>query len=235
MNGRKLVLIVALVLPSVALMAIPGSASASRAPAPTGTGTLTCSVEGGVSFHPALTYYPYPGGDRLRQVAEVGLQLTGCSGPDSNTPQPNPTAATVSFDGQTHLKYTKVEFMGHIMNGVGGCGYSNFDPDVHIGVDERWMGGSPVSKTHTGLEVETTGGFVSGHSFGSYPGPVQQRMQWVGRGKRLDRWAGVRPLDEHHNDRRVGTLASPHDAISRDWPSPGAASRSNPLRSLLRF
>jgi hypothetical protein len=172
MNGRKLVLIVALVLPSVALMAIPGSASASRAPAPTGTGTLTCSVEGGVSFHPALTYYPYPGGDRLRQVAEVGLQLTGCSGPDSNTPQPNPTAATVSFDGQTHLKYTKVEFMGHIMNGVGGCGYSNFDPDVHIGVDERWMGGSPVSKTHTGLEVETTGGFVSGHSFGSYPGAV---------------------------------------------------------------
>jgi hypothetical protein len=171
MNARKPILIMALMLPSVALVAIPGSASASGV-APTGAGTITCSVGGGVSFSPALTYYPYPAGDGLRQDVEVGLQLTNCIGSDSNTPQPNPTAATVSFNIHTHLPYTKVEFMGHIMNGVGGCSYGDFDSDAHVGVDERWMGGSSVSKTHTGLEVNTTGGGFSGHSFGSYPGNV---------------------------------------------------------------
>ena len=40
------------VLPSVALVAIPGSASASSKP--TGTGTLTCSVGGGVWLNPPL-------------------------------------------------------------------------------------------------------------------------------------------------------------------------------------
>ncbi len=177
MTARKLVAIVALVLPSVALMAIPGSASASSKP--TGTGTLTCSVGGGVSFNPPLNEYgtnPEPGAKK--EAVEVDLQLTECSGPDANTPQPNPTATTVN--GHADLKDTAVEFMGHIMKVLGGCGYGDFDPDAIVKSAEKWTGGSLVSGTHTKLDVDTMGGLgvdnpvgdVTGTSTGSYPGLV---------------------------------------------------------------
>ncbi len=169
MTARKIVLIVALVLPSVALVAIPGSASAS--PKPTGTGTLTCSVGGGVTFNPPLTEFGTPPGPGARKdVANVFLQLTDCSGPDSNTPQPNPTATTVG--GRTYLKNTTIEFMGHMMKVVGGCSFSGFDPEARTGNYAEWTGGSPVSRTHTILHVDTVGGDVTGTSTGSYPGLV---------------------------------------------------------------
>jgi hypothetical protein len=176
MSGRKLVLMAALVLPSLALMSMPGSASASKVPPVTGTGSVTCTVQGGVSFNPPLTQSPSPAGRGLRQDVEVNLQFTDCSGPDANTPQPNPTSATVSVNAHSHLKDTKVEFMGHMDNGVGGCGYSDFDPVTHVGNRERWAGGPPLSVTHTELQVNTTGGSVSGTSTGSYAGGVSGQL-----------------------------------------------------------
>lgn len=172
MSARKLVLMVALVLPSVALVAIPGSASASasRTPTPTGTGTLTCSVGGYVSFDPPLTQNGTPPETGAKSDAvEVVLQLTNCSGPDSNTPQPNPTGATENAD-RTHLKNTRIEYMGHQLSVVGGCGFDDFNPEARIRNTVEWTGESPVARTHTKLEVDTTGGNASGTSTGSYSG-----------------------------------------------------------------
>lgn len=177
MTHQKLVLMAALLMPSIALVVIPGSASASSKPA--GTGTLTCSVGGGVSFNPPMNEYGTnrePGAEK--ESVEVDLQLTDCSGPDTNTPQPNPTATSLS--GGAKLKDTPVEFMGHIMKVLGGCGYGDFDPDAIVKSTEKWTGGPPVAATHTKLDVDTMGGLdvddpvgdVTGTSTGSYPGLV---------------------------------------------------------------
>ncbi len=183
MTRRKLALMAALVVPSMALVALPGSASASRAPAPTGTGSVTCSVGGGVGFDPPMNEYGTPKGDGAKtETVDITLLLTNCTGPDSNTPQPNPTTSTVTF--RTHLKDTPVEFMGHIMNVLGGCGYGDFDPDASGKGAATWTGGSRVAKTHTKLEVDTMigldvgggSGDVTGTTTGSYAGTVSATL-----------------------------------------------------------
>ncbi len=177
MSARKLVLMVALVLPGVALVVTPGPASASSKPV--GAGTLTCSVGGEVSFNPSINEYGTNREPGARKVAvEIDLQLTDCSGPDANAPQPNPTATTVS--GGSHLADTPVEFMGHIMRVLGGCGFGDFDSDAVVKSTEKWTGGSQLAATRAKLDVDTMGGLdeggavgdVTGTSTGSYPGPV---------------------------------------------------------------
>jgi hypothetical protein len=70
-----------------------------------------------------------------------------------------------------HIKPTKVEFMGHIMNGVGGCGYSDFDPSGTFHDNESWVG-TLVARTKLQLQLNTTGGTFNGTSTDSYPGGV---------------------------------------------------------------
>jgi hypothetical protein len=60
--------------------------------------------------------------------------------------------------------------MNHFDNVLGGCSFSNFNPDGSLNGREVWTGGALVSKSHTKLEVSTIGGPVSGTSSGSYPG-----------------------------------------------------------------
>lgn len=169
MTCRKVILVTSLVLPSVSLFAMASPASATRIPA--GTGTLTCSVAGGVSFSPPLSYDgTVAGGPSAREIATVGFQLTNCTGPGSNTPQPNPTAATLTGKDSVHIKDTKLFFMGHILKVLGACGAAAFDPSGTLKNAENWSGGSPVSKTHTQLRLSTVGGNVSGTSTRSYSG-----------------------------------------------------------------
>ena len=157
-------------LSSMAMIAVAdGTGGAAMAPA--GTGELSCSVGGSVSFSPPLTYSPEPGGKGQHQLAFVGLQLTNCSGSSSNTPQPNPTSATQKGNGVVHIKPTKVEFMGHISKGVGGCGYSDFDPDGNFHANETWFD-TFIAKTKLKVQLNTTGGSVNGTSSGSYAGDV---------------------------------------------------------------
>ena len=72
--------------------------------------------------------------------------------------------------GTVRLKDTKVEFMNHLHNGIGGCSYSNFNPEGILNATETWTGGAVIAKSHSRLTVDTTGGQVSGTSSGSYPG-----------------------------------------------------------------
>ncbi len=86
-----------------------------------------------------MNEYGTPKGDGAKtETVDITLLLTNCTGPDSNTPQPNPTTSTVTF--RTHLKDTPVEFMGHIMNVLGGCGYGDFDPDASGKGAATWTG-----------------------------------------------------------------------------------------------
>ncbi len=60
--------------------------------------------------------------------------------------------------------------MNHIYNGIGGCSYSDFNPEGMLHFAEAWTGESLISKSHIRIEVSTIGGQVNGTSSGSYAG-----------------------------------------------------------------
>lgn len=148
---------------------IDAGEGAGAAAAPIGTGVLTCSVGGSVGFDPPLTYNGEPAGRGQHELASVQIQLANCSGSNGNSPQPNPTSATQKGNGLVRLKPTKVEFMGHIMNALGACGLSDFNPTGTFHDSEMWSG-TLVAKTKLGLHLSTNGGTFSGASSGSYAG-----------------------------------------------------------------
>lgn len=170
MYGRKLVLIMAITLPITGVLLVAQPASASGGPV--GSGTLTCAVGGEVNFVPALTPDGTPpgGSNGNHEYAYVQLELSNCTGPDSNTPQPNPTAAVVNGQGKVRLKDTKGEFMGHIVKTLGGCAFSDFDPDGTLKNTEKWTGGAPVFKTQAKIALSTVGGHANDTTTNSYAG-----------------------------------------------------------------
>jgi hypothetical protein len=170
MSFGKVILVTAFFLSSVGIGISASTDSASASPAPTGVGTLTCSIGGNVTFDPPLTQSgTLPNGPGFnREMAYFALQLTDCTGPDGNTPQPNPTAATMSGKSNIHLKDEKVPFAGHNVKVMGACGVGF--PPGSLKNTEVWTGGSPVKKSSTTLNVSVTGGYIQGSSKGSYPG-----------------------------------------------------------------
>ncbi len=174
MSFGKVVLVVAFVLSGTGIGVSVSDASASASATPTGTGTLTCSIGGEVDFYPPLTQYgTLPNGPGYNQeLAYFSLQLRDCTGPDSNTPQPNPTAAAMNGAGKVHLKDAVVPFMGHNIRVMGVCGIGYFPPSRDFRNAEIWTGGAPVKKSQTKLSVGVTGGHIDGTSVGSYSGDV---------------------------------------------------------------
>jgi hypothetical protein len=169
---RKLILMTVFLLSSVGIGVSALTSSASASAGPTGTGTLTCSVGGEVIFNPPLSQYgqlPNGPGDN-HEIAMFSLGLTNCTGPESNTPQPNPTAATMNGKGDVHIKDEIFPFMGHNMKVIGACGLGDFDPNGTLKNTEAWTGGSPVSKSQTKLSVSIDGGDINGTSTKSYSG-----------------------------------------------------------------
>ena len=172
MTYRKLILMTVFLLSSVGIGVFATTSSASASAGPTGTGTLTCSVGGSVVFTPPLSQFgqlPNGPGDN-REIAFFSLGLTNCTGPGSNTPQPNPTDATMNGKGKVHIKDEIFPFMGHNMKVIGACGLGDFAPTGTLQNNESWTGGAPVSKSHTKLSVSVDGGDINGTSTKSYSG-----------------------------------------------------------------
>jgi hypothetical protein len=177
MSIGRVILVTGLVLSCAGIGVSATSGWASASTAPTGAGMLTCSIGGEVSFNPPLTQDGTPpnGPGYNREIAYFALQLTDCTGPDSNTPQPNPTAATVNGKGKVHLKDETVPFMGHNMKVMGECA-SDYFPPSNLKNTEDWTGESPVAKSQTKLSVSVLGGNIDGTSTGSYSGNVSGRL-----------------------------------------------------------
>jgi hypothetical protein len=172
MTYPKLILMTVFLLSSIGIGVSAMTSSASASAGPTGTGTLTCSIGGDVVFDPPLSQYgqlPNGPGDN-REIAVFSLGLTNCTGPESNTPQPNPTDATLNGKGDVHIKDEIFPFMGHNMKVIGACGLGDFVPTGTLKNTESWTGGSPVSKSQTKLSVSIDGGDINGTSTKSYSG-----------------------------------------------------------------
>jgi hypothetical protein len=159
MHYRKLVVVTAVVLPSLGILAAAGPASATGTPK--GAGTLTCVLGGDATFNPPLTFSGTSG--FRHEIVQFNLQLSDCTGPGTDTPQPNPTSATVTTKP---LKVKDIK-MGKTKV-AGACGNDDFNPTLLLKSTETWAG-TTVKDTKTVIGP-VNGNSGSGTSKGSYAG-----------------------------------------------------------------
>ena len=159
MHYRKLVLATAVVMPSLGVLAAAGPASAAGTPK--ATGTLTCVLGGDATFDPPLTFSGTSG--FKHEIVQFTIQLSDCTGPGTDTPQPNPTSATVTTKP---LKVKDIK-MGK-SRVAGACGNDDFNPNLVLKSTETWAG-TTVKDTKTDIGP-VDGNSGSGTSKGSYAG-----------------------------------------------------------------
>lgn len=164
MQLRRFLAAAAVVLPLGAVVAIGGPASAAGTPK--GAGTITCTIGGDATFTPALTSDGTPG--YKHEVIHFNLSASGCSGPGSDTPQPNPTSATIT------TKPIKVKDIGKGKSKVAGaCGNSEFNPTITLKSVEVWAGA-------TVMDTRTVIGPMSGNGVGGLAGTGTAKKSYAG-------------------------------------------------------
>jgi hypothetical protein len=165
MHHRNLIAVAAVALTGLGSLVAAGPASAAGTPK--GTGTLTCALGGDATFDPPLTYGGTPG--YKHEVVQFHLQLSNCTGPDTDTPQPNPTSATVT----TRAIKVKDIRMGR-SKVAGACANGEFNPTLVLKTDETWSG-TTVRDTKTTIGP-VNGNSGSGTSKGSYAGAASANL-----------------------------------------------------------
>jgi len=160
---------------AMALVGIVGLEGTASAGTPVGTGSVLCFIGGSVSFNPPLT----PGSGTANvsmEILTVNLSGSGCSGKSTNTPQPNPTSATI-VTKQVKVKAVKIGVTKY----AGGCSsFISSAASIEVKSSLTWGGGSAVKGTKTLLSGLTpaigppgeTGFQASGTSTKSYAGPA---------------------------------------------------------------
>ena len=164
MKLRRMLAAAAVLLPLGAVFAIAGPASAAGTPK--GTGSITCSLSGDATFTPPLTTNGTPG--YKHEIIQFNLSATGCTGPDTDSPQPSPTSATIT------TKAIKVKDVGTGKSKVAGpCGNSEFDPTITLKSAEAWAGTS-VKDTKTVI------GPMTGDGVGGLSGTGTAKKSYAG-------------------------------------------------------
>ena len=170
---RKALIVAAAIAMPFSTVAIVGSALPAGAKTPNGTGSVLCVVSGTVSFNPALT--PGQGTPGYKdEIVTISLSGSGCSGPSSNTPLPNPTTAAIATK-PAKIKATKVGKVKY----AGGCNnFATGAGSLTVKSVIGWSGGAAEkgSKTTLGNVTASTdaagnvGFTASGSGSKSYAG-----------------------------------------------------------------
>jgi hypothetical protein len=144
MHMRRLLLATATVILAGTAVAVTGVSAYAAKPA--GQGTLTCTISGNVTFTPPLTATGTTG--FKHDTLQFNLSASNCSGPSSNTPQPNPTSATFKTHpfhaGDTGTGSNKV---------AGACYNTGSSAPFILKSTLTWAGGPTIRNTSINVDV----------------------------------------------------------------------------------
>ena len=149
MHMRKLLAAAAVVVPLGSVVAVAGPVGAVTPPP--GNGTLACAISGDMTFYPPLTAYGTAG--FKHEIIQFNLDAADCTGPDTNTPQPNPTSGSLT----THQIKAPDAKMGSTKV-AGACYTSGFNAQLLLKSTATWGGGATVRDTKTKIGPLTGAG-----------------------------------------------------------------------------